>query len=112
VNHACPQQRPRRYLRLGKPDEARKTFMVACEHYPCAAVWAGLGEAYLRLGLGLPALDAFTEANVLDSLHPAVWGWLALACLGLQVRPPSHPSDVSQPQMHRTVSDNITVREW
>ena len=80
----CWLRMGRTYLTLGKADDARKTLMVACESYPCRAVWAGLGEAYYRLGLVGPALNAFTEANLLDYVNPGVWGWLALSCLGLE----------------------------
>ena len=43
--------------------------------------WLGVGIACYRLGDLSQAEDALVEANILNNLDAAVWGYLSLVCL-------------------------------
>lgn len=81
----CPQSV---YLRLADcfMASADATFAcdmyeLACELQPCTSAWLGAGVAHLRLGDYEAADLALSQANIMDSQHPEVWGYLTLLSL-------------------------------
>ena len=71
------------YLRLFnlQYQEAKETYLLAAKRAPSSVTWLGVGIACYRLGDLSQAEDALVEANILNNLDAAVWGYLSLVCL-------------------------------
>ncbi|KPP77678.1 hypothetical protein Z043_102879, partial [Scleropages formosus] len=74
------------YLKEGKFEKAKTTYMRACKSSPSCLTWLGLGIACYQLGELTEAEDALMEANVLNNTNAEVWGYLSLVCLQLDLQ--------------------------
>ena len=54
---------------------------MAAKRAASSVTWLGVGIACYRLGDLNQAEDALVEANILNNLDAAVWGYLSLVCL-------------------------------
>ena len=61
--------------------EAKETYLLAAKRAPSSVTWLGVGISCYRLGDLEQAEDALVEANILNNLDAAVWGYLSLVCL-------------------------------
>jgi len=69
------------YLQEEQYQEAKETYLLAAKRAPSSVTWLGVGIACYRLGDLSQAEDALVEANILNNLDAAVWGYLSLVCL-------------------------------
>lgn len=61
--------------------DAKTVFMKVCKERMSTTAWVFLGLSLVRLGELAAAEDAIAQANVLDNLHPGIWGLNAVLCL-------------------------------
>ena len=66
--------------------KAKETYLLCCRDGASSVSWLGVGIASYRLGQLGEAEDALVEANILNNLDPAVWGYLSLVCLQTGMR--------------------------
>ncbi|XP_063715632.1 cilia- and flagella-associated protein 70-like isoform X3 [Symsagittifera roscoffensis] len=69
------------YLKEGRFEDAKCTYLLACRDSPSCTAWHGVGVACYRLGTLPEAEDALCEANILNNRDPEVWAYLTLVCL-------------------------------
>jgi tetratricopeptide (TPR) repeat protein len=69
------------YVALGKHKDALSSFLMGAKVWPCGLTWLGVGIAYYRMDDLVRAEQALSESNVLNSLNPKTWAYLALVCL-------------------------------
>mmetsp|Transcript_6945 Transcript_6945/g.10160 ORF Transcript_6945/g.10160 Transcript_6945/m.10160 type:complete len:967 (-) Transcript_6945:39-2939(-) len=78
------------YLRLGDVylqdnefEQAKNSFIDACQIWPCASSWLGVGQSYYRLAEYVDAEQALNESNILNNDSPTVWFYLCLNAIQL-----------------------------
>lgn len=69
------------YIALGKHKDALSAFLMGAKVWPCGLTWLGVGIAYYRMDDLARAEQALSESNILNSLNPKTWAYLALLCL-------------------------------
>ena len=80
------------YLQLQQYGAAKAMFILACRDSPSCITWLGVGISCYRLGELDEAEQALSEANILNSTDPEVWGYLSLVCLKTSRKPESEQS--------------------
>lgn len=96
------------YLQKSEYDKAKHLFLVACEACPCASTWLGAAISYFRTDDLERAERCLSEANLLDYLNPAVWGWLTLVCLK-QGREEEAKQVYAQSQKHDLIDPSLLL---
>ena len=94
---------------IKKYEDAKDTFLLACECWRCSTSFLGVAKAYYLLNKLHDAEQALNQANIYNNLNPSVWGYLYCVCM--KQNRESEAKQALAEAMKRNLKDEVLLKE-